>query len=276
MKTKFLWAAVALASLAACGGGGGGGGAALPFIATPLPGQEPNPQPNPEPNPEPNPPEPNPEPNPANSSAACFNEADLREGTKLVVEQTITSGDQTQKQRVTRLTRGREAFRDVSAVEQLRTVFNYFNSSEAQDRQYLDFVDGHIVRYGTRNGGTGTSAYTYNDPTIRTPVMTPGQTIDENYVVKSVEGEIRNEQQVSGTRTYVGRESLETAVGTFQTCKFSATVRFRQVDGSELTQSQETWIAAEGPYRGQDLKLTARTGDVLATFAPTQITYEPK
>ncbi|MBS80518.1 hypothetical protein [Variovorax sp.] len=272
MKTKFLWAAVALASLAACGGGGGGGGVALPFTATPLPGQ----QPNPEPNPEPNPPEPNPEPNPANSSAACFNEADLREGTKLVVEQTITSGDQTQKQRVTRLTRGREVFRDASAVEQLRTVFNYFNSSEAQDRLYLDFVDGNIVRYGTRNGGTGTSAYAYNDPTIRTPVMTPGQTINENYVVWSVEGEIRNEQRVSGTRTYVGRESLETAVGTFQTCRFSATVRFRQIDGSELTQVQENWIAAEGPYRGQDLKLAVRTGDVLATFAPTQITYEPK
>jgi hypothetical protein len=272
MDTRFLLAAVAAATLAACGGGGDGGGGgfqAVPLVPPPAPAPAPAPSPAPAP-----------APNPDNtSSAACFNEADLHEGTTSVVELDITSNGETLKQRVTTVTRTRESFADATPVRLLRTSFNYFNNSEATDRQYIDFVDGKILRYGSRNGGEdadpglGTNT---NVPTFAMPVMSPGQTLDINYVVKTVSAAGNSEQPISGTDTYVGRETLETPMGAISACKFSGVGRFQQVDGSELVQNQDNWIAADGPYRGQMLKLVTRIGEGVSTVAATKITYTPK
>lgn len=275
MNTRFLLAAVAAATLAACGGGGDGGGGgfpAVPVVPPPAPAPAPSPAPAPAP-----------APNPDNtSSAACFNEADLHEGTTAVVELDVTAKDQTFKQRVTTVTRTRESFADANPVRLLRTTFNYFNNSEGTDRQYIDFVDGKILRYGSRNGGEGADpalGTNTNVPTFAMPVMSPGQTLELNYVVKSVSGangEIRNEQPISGTDTYVGRETLTTPMGSFSACKFSGITRVRQVDGTDLIQNQDNWIAADGPYRGQMLKLVTRIGEDVGTIIATQITYTPK
>ncbi|RSZ34477.1 hypothetical protein EJO70_26985 [Variovorax sp. 553] len=196
------------------------------------------------------------------------------------LEQDIVNGSNTVKLRTVTITRGRESFRDVSPVRRLRTQY-YGTGGSATDRQYMDYIDGKIVRYGVRNGGedAGSLDYAYNDPPVVTPTMSPGQTVDMNYTVKSVEGpngEIRNQQVITGTDTYVGRESLETPMGAINACKFSGVVRFRQVDGSDRTEYQDNWIAAEGPYRGQLLRFAARTGDTTTNFVTTKITYTPR
>jgi len=105
--------------------------------------------------------------------------------------------------------------------------------------------------------------------------MTPGQ----NYVIVGISGEngeIRTEQPISGTRTYVGRESLATAMGAINACKFSSVARIRQPNGSDVTQWQDNWIAAEGPNRGQLLKMVTHEGDTVGTLVVKQITYTPK
>lgn len=268
MNTRFLLAAVAAATLAACGGGGDSSPSQFQIVPlVPVGPPAPAPAPAPAPNPD------------NTSSAACFNEADLHEGTTSVVELDITSNGETLKQRVTTVTRTRESFADATPVRLLRTSFNYFNNSEAMDRQYIDFVDGKILRYGSRNGGEdadpglGTNT---NVPTFAMPVMSPGQTLDINYVVKTVSAGGNSEQPISGTDTYVGRETLETPMGAISACKFSGVSRSRQVDGSELVQNQDNWIAADGPYRGQMLKLVTRIGETVGTIAATKITYTPK
>lgn len=256
-----LWlsAAVSMAMLAGCGGGSDGG-------STPVPSPAPAPVPTPAPS--------------DGSSAACFNQADLHEGTRLEVEQEFTASGQTARSRSVTITRGREAFAGANPVRLLRT--QYFDNTTVSDRQYIDFVDGKIVRYGTRNGGEDAPAglgYAYNDPPVREPVMQAGQTIPMDYVVRSVEGandQIRSEQVITGTHTYDGRVSLNTPMGTIAACKFTGVAKFRQVDGSDLTQVQENWIAAEGVYRGQLLKFTTRTGDQVGTMTITRIVYAPQ
>lgn len=200
-----------------------------------------------------------------------------------MVEQDVTGANgQVLKQRMTIVTRARESFAGANPVRLLRTDFSYFNNSEATLRLYNDFVDGKIVRYGMRNGGEDADpklGYITNEPPVAMPVMTPGQTLELNYVIKSVSGEngeIRSEQPISGTDTYVGRETLETPMGSFNACKFSGVARIRMADGSELTQTQENWIAAEGPYRGQGLKLVTRTGEETGSIVATKITYTPQ
>ncbi|RIX78650.1 hypothetical protein D3H34_16525 [Acidovorax cavernicola] len=186
------------------------------------------------------------------------------------------------KLRLTIVTRGREAFAGVNPVRQVRTQFFYATNTEGTDRQYLDLVDGKVIRYGSRNGGDGSDpklGYTLNQPAVERPAMAPGETINENYVIVGISGEngeIRNEQAVSGTTTYVGREALETPIGTTNACKFSTVARVRQVDGSDLTTLQDNWIAADGPYRGQMLKMVTREGGAVGTLVATQITYTPK
>ncbi len=239
--------------------------------------------PPPAPSPSPSP-APAPNPQPDNTSAACFNEADLHEGTTLVAEQELSSSASSGdvfKQRLTTITHGREAFAGVNPVRQVRTQFFYATNTEGTDRQYLDVVDGKVIRYGSRNGGDGSDpklGYTLNQPAVARPTMAPGETINESYVIVGISGEngeIRNERPVSGTTTYVGCEALETPMGTTNTCKFSSVARIRQLDGSDLTQLQDNWIAADGPYRGQMLKMVTREGETVGTLVVTQITYTP-
>lgn len=280
-RRSLLWvsAAISMAMLAGCGGGSGGSDPSSPAPSPSTPAPNP-PAPNP---PAPNPPAPNPPapaPSDGTSSAACFNQADLHEGTRLEMEQDVISNGQTEKMRTVILTRGREAFMGANPVRKLRT--QYFLNTEVSDRLYTDFVDGNIVHYGTRNGGEGTDpamGYTYNDPLIRKPVMSPGQKIDMNYTVRSVEGadgQVRGAQVVTGTETYDGRVNLDTPMGVIASCKFTGVVKFRQVDGSDLTQIQESWVAADGAYRGQLLKLATRTDDQVGTIVVTKISYAPK
>ena len=59
--------------------------------------------------------------------------------------------------------------------------------------------------------------------------------------------------------TYNGRETLQTVLGTFKTCKFTeATVTtmvlFEGAAPTTGTTTTQSWVAAEGPYLGQTLR----------------------
>lgn len=260
VSAKFFLAAVAIASLAACGGSGdddGGGG---------------------------NPGGPNPQP--GHTSAACFNEADFRVGTVSEVEQdTMGPNGEVFKVRVTTTTGPRESFAGANPVRFVRTTYIYATGTAGAERQYVDLVGGKEIRYGSRNGDENADpkyGRKINHPPIERPVaMQPGEKTESTTVVETIQGlndEIRNEEKVTSTITYAGREALSTPMGVINACKFSGTSRVVYPNGSEINQASEQWVAAEGPYRGQELKLAVQGDQQEGTvqFLATKITYTPK
>jgi len=261
-SAKLLLTAVAMASLVACGGSGGGDDG---------PGG--------------NPPGGNPQPG-NSSSSACFNEADFREGTVSEVEQdSIDPSGQVFKARITTKTGPRESFAGANPVRFVRSTFIYATGTGGADRQYVDVVDGKEIRYGSRNGDENADpkyGRKTNEPPIARPIaMQPGEKTASTTVVKTVQGsndEIRNEEKVTTTITYVGREAVNTPMGTINACRFSGSSQVVYENGSGFTQTSDQWVAAEGPYRGQELKLVVQDSQMQgsAQFIATKITYTPR
>ena len=91
-------------------------------------------------------------------------------------------------------------------------------------------------------------------PPLVTPVsMMPGQTITQEYDSVQQGTTIPSFQQV----VYVGRERIETAMGTFESCHFSSVGGPRGDDVAALP-GHDVWVAAEDPYRGQTLRSRTR------------------
>ena len=61
------------------------------------------------------------------------------------------------------------------------------------------------------------------------------------------------------TRTYEGRETITTALGRFEACRFLSTVAASQEGKPEANRETQTttWVASAGPYRGLTLKESA-------------------
>ena len=141
-------------------------------------------------------------------------------------------------------------------------------------RDYRDLVNGSILYYGTvapLGNQTNTDVYT---PPVSDPVdMQPGQVARGTYkLTRSVLVSATN-QTVSYTAdivrelTYQGRETFRSAVGTFNACRFTQKQVTSSSDGV-VTTNIDIYVAAEGPYRGQQLKVD--------TSEATQMAYAPK
>lgn len=236
----------------------------------------------------------------ADSSVPCFNEADFREGTTLEFEAVKPgAGPAAIPFKRKSVTEGREAFGGSNpiAFNVGSEVINYPNfESRTTRKEYKDLSNGNIFLYGkatiysskvdpkglaTLPAGfpatQSSSDATVYSPPFSFPVdMTPGQTVSQRTSVSKshvADGS-------SGTATsspakaelvYYGREKLETPLGSFDTCKLSLKIT---VSSSGITKdmTNEFWLAAEGPYRGQMLKGLDPKSPMLAT----KMTYSPK
>ncbi|MBH1963182.1 MAG: hypothetical protein I8H77_02540 [Comamonadaceae bacterium] len=260
---KFFLAATAIACLTACGGGASDGG------DDSGPGSNPGTT-----------------PQPGTSSAACFNESTYREGTVSVVElDAIDPNGRVFKTRVTTTTGPRESFANARPIRFVQSSFIYATGTIGEERQYMDLVDGKEIRYGSRNGNENADPKygrkTNEPPIVRPVAMNPGETTESTTVVKTVQGvndEIRHEETVTSKITYVGREAISTPMGTINACRFSGSSQVVYPDGSGFTQLSEQWIAADGPYRGQELKLVLQNSQQpgSAQILATKITFTPK
>ena len=103
--------------------------------------------------------------------------------------------------------------------------------------------------------------------------MQPGQVARGTYKLTRTVVARANNQTVSYSAdvtrelTYQGRETFRSAVGTYDACKFTQ----KQVTASQdgvTTANITIYVAAEGPYRGQQLKVD--------TSEATRMAYAPK
>lgn len=274
---RLLAIAAAAVAISACGGGGGGNGfPAFPVAAVPD------------------------QPAVVDSSAPCFNEADFHEGTALEFEAVkLGSGATTDPFLRKSVTGGREAFAGANPIainvgsdtSQLLGI-----QQTTVKKEYKDLVNGNILLYGKATTYKSkmappppnspfalfpleqltyvSQAYT---PPFSFPVdMKSGQVVSQKSSItkiRTLDG--RSDPAVSlpatGELTYHGRENIETPLGKFNTCKFSLKIA---VGASVLSKeaTQEMWLAADGPYRGQLLKGINPKSPMLVT----KMTYTPK
>lgn len=245
---------VVAAILAACGGGGNGGG--LPSLPLPSASAPPPPA-------------------STKTSADCFNEADLHEGTVLEVRRGPSSlTGPTIRTKV--VTGARESFAQANPIVLVHSSPDISDSSGGTSKVYRDIVGGKIVDYGSIGKSSVTnyvdSVWT-NDPPIAMPVaFQEGETVHFDYVlnIELSNGQSSTRTPTTVSQTYLGRETIQTPVGTFDTCKLLVVT---QAEGSPATKEQK-WVAAEGPFRGQELKWGSPDRD--DSWIVRDISYTPK
>lgn len=95
--------------------------------------------------------------------------------------------------------------------------------------------------------------------------MAPGQSTSQTIVqtdsVSNADGETKTVTTLAETRSYEGRETITTALGTVEACRFVSSVAASQEGKPEASRETQTttWVAAAGPYRGLRLKESAST-----------------
>lgn len=238
-----LFAATALAlSLAACGGGGDDVG---PVTPGPNP-QQPSPDPSPNPNPGPNP-SPDPAPGDASTSASCINDAMWNAGSSWTVAKRQTSSSSlipVVNTNVTTTVTGTEAFNGHNATVRRE----HDSATNETDLIYSARVGGDHVTYGSQGRNENDAPTTYRfDPPLSVPVALA---LNQAYTAQSVmSGSDQSRFDFEQESTYLGRESLRVAAGSFDTCKVSIKTTM-----DRFSQVVETWYVASGPYRGLHIK----------------------
>lgn len=183
------------------------------------------------------------------SSEACTNPADVLPGTRLEVEHRTTEGGVISISSQVETTGPRVQFANANPL--IRRAQLTLEGGEALPPgvAYHDIVDGNKIGYGA-DPVEGQSTRIVYVPPLATPVsMLPGQTITQEYDVVLQNATLPSFQQI----VYVGRERIETPMGTFDSCHFSSLGGERGGDDTTLPR-HDVWIAAEGPYRGQNLR----------------------
>lgn len=184
------------------------------------------------------------------SSADCTNEADFRPGTVVHSESRDNLSPATSRSKTETL--GREAFAGADPVVTLHT--SYLNNAPFfLTKTYAEIKDGKMIRYGDRHGDGASLVTTTYEPPPATPLdLQPGQTVSVSYKGKAHSAGGTVEFEVSEKLTYNGRETITTALGTFDTCKFTNEI----TTGGAARQVAvvQNWFPVEGPYRGQSIR----------------------
>ena len=188
------------------------------------------------------------------SSAACTNESDFLPGTVLEYESRDNLSSVTSRNKTEVL--GPEAFAGEKPVAALHT--SYINGSPFfLTTTFAQIKDGRLIRYGDRHGaGASLMTTTYNPPPAIPLDLQPGETSTVSYRTQAVGAGTTINFEVSEKLTYEGRETITTALGTFDTCKFTNEISTKSALGNEVKQRVivQNWFPAQGPYRGQSIK----------------------
>jgi len=160
-------------------------------------------------------------------------------------------------------------------------------------KNYRDLVDGNVVSYGS------SSVYSVSESTISTTVtfdpalavpssLEPGQTHKSTYTTRTVNQDgsgnsVEVMQTINYSLTYVGREALESPLGSFNVCHVIAAIETLDANKAVIgAGTTDSWIATEGAYRGQRLKTHSvytdgtTSASAKSDWVATKMTYTPK
>ncbi len=190
----------------------------------------------------------------ATSSAACTNEADFQAGTVVEYESRDNLSSTISRGRTETL--GREAFADANPMASAHTSF-LNNVPFFLTTTFAEIKDGRLIRYGDRHGAGASLVTTLYQPPASTPIeLQPGQTVTVSYKNKAVSAGATIEFDVVEKLTYNGRETIKTALGTFDTCKFTNEISTGSASATlpKNVVVVQNWFPADGPYRGQSIR----------------------
>lgn len=213
------------------------------------------------------------------SSADCIAEDDFRQGSTVETQARISNAPGMIGHTKTE-TLARQSFADANPLVQAQTTL-IDNAPFFTGYSFVDLVDGKIIRYGNQHGSAASQVTTYNIPPPAIPVdFQPGQAVEVSYLSKTVTAGPGAESAITEKHTYIGRETITTSLGTFDTCKFTNEISSGAAsskDGNNLAVI-ESWFASEGPYRGRVIKtfVPARGGLPDVTTEMVKITSGSK
>lgn len=97
----------------------------------------------------------------------------------------------------------------------------------------------------------------FSTPPFRRPIqMEAGESLHQvvttNYYINDGSGNLESSQNIVHDNTYVGREVIETPMGSFETCKFEIKQHFTYSDPNSkpTTITKTRWFAAKSQYQG--------------------------
>jgi hypothetical protein len=77
--------------------------------------------------------------------------------------------------------------------------------------------------------------------------------------------------------TYTGMQTVQTAMGTFNVCKFNTDQVIVSPNSGTVQANFQLWTVSEGPYRGRTIKIASSSSNGLpSTTELTKITYTSK
>lgn len=139
----------------------------------------------------------------------------------------------------------------------------YVSMSEPKyvwDKRY-SIGNGSLKEYGYYGGKPPVMvSKTISPPKVVPVSMDAGQTIRQKYSVtlerSNPSGPSQEVWDAEESRTYIGRETVKTPLGSFASCRFQIKEKLNASGGAASSYSEErnVWIAASGPYRGLVLK----------------------
>jgi len=213
------------------------------------------------------------------SSGDCIAEADFRQGSTVETQARVSNAPGMIGHTKTE-TLERRSFADANPLVQAQTTL-IDNAPFFTGYSFVDLMDGKIIRYGNQHGSGASLVTTYNIPPPAVPVdFQPGQAVTVSYLSKTVTAGPGAETEITEKHTYIGRETITTSLGTFDTCKFTNEISSGGAssgDGKNLAVI-ESWFASEGPYKGRVIKtfVPARAGLPDVTTETVKITSGSK
>lgn len=188
----------------------------------------------------------------AQTSQDCFNEGFFVAGSVVSVVASYgnnlgVASQQEETYSVTSYADGGENFALVSEPFYIRSKFSLGN--------------GSLKEYGYSGGKPPfVSSKEISPPKVVPISMDAGQTIHQKYLVtlksNGPSGPSQEIWDAEESRTYVGRETVVTPLGSFASCRLQIKEKLNASGGTASSYSEEknVWIAASGPYRGLVLK----------------------
>lgn len=128
------------------------------------------------------------------------------------------------------------------------------------------------------HGGLDQYSGQYFDPPLRYPIrMQAGDTSNQSTVAQTYSSVgLEATADITSQKTYVGRETIDTKMGKFETCKFETRIRYasRATPAVTRVQTQTAWLAASSPYRGFVLKseMTSQTDGGAISKSQNEVT----
>lgn len=158
------------------------------------------------------------------------------------------------------------------------------NVEIGDNREFRDLVNGNEVVYGVVSDLSTQVTTLVNDPPISTPMdMRPGQTVERNYtarttiVAKADNSTTTVTSTVQERFTFTGLQTVQTALGTFNVCKFNTDQVIVSPNSGTVQANFQLWTVSEGPYRGRTIKIASSSSNGLpSTTELTKITYTSK